>query len=89
MDRPAALVIMPFRKTWSARVYDKLNEPAVRASGMECHRGDRIARVSDMMPNIWSALLTAGIAIVDISALNANVFYELGLAPPSARMSSC
>ncbi len=80
VDRPAAFVIMPFRKTWSARVYDELIEPAVRTSGMECHRGDKIARVSDMMPNIWSALLTAGIAIVDISALNANVFYELGLA---------
>ena len=32
------------------------------------------------LQTIWAAILTAGVMIAEVSALNANVFYELGLA---------
>jgi hypothetical protein len=39
-----------------------------------------IVRVADLTQNVWGALLHAGVVIADVSTLNANVFYELGLA---------
>jgi hypothetical protein len=78
-DYPSAFVVMPFGKPWSDDVYKRLIEPAVVAAGLECIRGDEIARVGDLTQNIWGALLHAGVVVADVSALNANVFYELGL----------
>jgi hypothetical protein len=35
--------------------------------------------VGDLTQAIWGSILHAGIVVADISVLNANVFYELGL----------
>lgn len=80
VDYPSAFVIMPFGEPWSDRVFQKLIAVGVRDGGLECVRGDMIVRVGDLGRNIWGALLHAGIVIADVSAVNANVFYELGLA---------
>lgn len=80
VDYPSAFVIMPFGEPWSDAVFQNLMVPGIRDGGLECVRGDMIVRVGDLSQNIWSALLRAGIVIADVSALNANVFYELGLA---------
>ena len=79
VDYPSAFVIMPFSEIWSDTVYFQLIKPAVEAAGLECTRGDTVARISDLTPNIWGALLRTGVVVADVSALNANVFYELGL----------
>jgi hypothetical protein len=79
-DYPSAFVVMPFREPWSDRVYRQLIEPAVAGANLECIRGDALVRVGDLTQNIWGALLRAGVIVADVSALNANVFYELGLA---------
>lgn len=79
VDYPSAFVIMPFGEPWSAVVYDNLIKPGVENAGLACVRGDAILRIGDLAQNIWGALLHAGMAIADVSALNPNVFYELGL----------
>ena len=79
VDAPSAFVVMPFGEPWSKAVFADLIEPAVTEAGLKCLRGDTIARVGDLTQNIWGALLHAGIVIADVSVLNANVFYELGL----------
>jgi hypothetical protein len=80
VDYPQAFVVMPFRESWSDRVYSELIEPAVKSAGFECLRGDTIVRVGDLNTNLWRAMLKAGVVIADVSAPNVNVFYELGLA---------
>jgi hypothetical protein len=79
VDDPSAFVVMPFREPWLT-LYDTMIEPAVTAARLMCVRGDRISRAGDLPQNIWNAILRAGVVVADISAENANVFYELGLA---------
>jgi hypothetical protein len=79
VDYPSAFVIMPFSEPWSDTVYKTMIEPAVTAAGLECVRGDRIVRMGDLSQNIWRALLRTGVVVADVSALSANVFYELSL----------
>ena len=79
VDYPSAFVIMPFSEPWSNNVYFQLIKPGVEDAGLTCVRGDTVVRIGDLTQNIWSALFRAGIVVADVSALNANVFYELGL----------
>ncbi len=80
VDYPQAFVIMPFSQPWSGAVYSQMIKPAVEAAGLTCVRGDDPVRVGDLMKTVWDAILVSGVMIADVSALNANVFYELGLA---------
>jgi hypothetical protein len=80
VDYPKAFVIMPFSKDWSNKVKEGLIKPALAGADLEYVRGDTSPRASELTENIWNDLLQAGVIIADISATNANVFYELGLA---------
>lgn len=80
VDYPQAFVIMPFSQSWSGAVYSQMIKPAVEAAGLACVRGDDPIRVGDLMKTVWDAILISGVMIAEVSALNANVFYELGLA---------
>jgi hypothetical protein len=76
---PSVFVVMPFSKRWSKRVYAQLLEPAITASGLRCLRGDTIDRSSNLLSNVIQAIATVGLVLVDLSAPNPNVYYELGL----------
>ena len=80
VDYPKAFVIMPFSQPWSNEVNERLIKPALKFAGVSYARGDTRPRVSELTRNIWNELLHAGVVVADVSALNANVFYELGLA---------
>ena len=80
VDYPQAFVIMPFSEPWSDDVYKQMIEPAVEGAKLACVRGDNPVRVGDLMRTVWDAILVSGVMIAEVSALNANVFYELGLA---------
>ena len=60
-------------------VYEFVIKPAVEKAGVECVRCDDFAQpgwIHDrMLRHIWED----GVAVVDISMLNPNVFYELGI----------
>jgi hypothetical protein len=75
----SAFVVMPFRKKWSETVFSKLIHPACKAAKLDCLRGDTIPRSRDLVSNILQAICDAGVVIVDLSAANPNVYYELGL----------
>ena len=80
VDRPTAFVVMPFREKWSNRVFRELIRKALASQKIRCIRGDMALRVRDLTSNVWSEVLTAGFVVADLSARNANVYYELGLA---------
>lgn len=75
----SAFVVMPFGEDWSNAVFATLIEPACQAAGLSCRRGDTIERSKDLVSNILQAICEAGIVIVDASAPNPNVYYDLGL----------
>src|SRR5579859_5482676 len=83
MDR--AFVIMQVGATESAErkradeIYEFLIAPSVRESGLEPYRSDLDATPGAITPRMLSELLNARIVIADLTARNANVFYELGV----------
>ena len=79
VDYPTAFVVMPFREPWSNAVYNQMIRPAVLSAKLKCVRGDTVVRIGDLTKNVWGAIMKAGIIVAEVSAPNANVFYELGL----------
>lgn len=80
VDYPQAFVVMPFTEGWSDDVFEQMIEPAAADASLECVRADSTVRVGDLSQGLWKLILRAGVIIADVSVLNANVFYELGLS---------
>jgi len=91
---PRAFVVMPFgtknvppadggagetRAVDFDALYDDLLAPALRIAGCEPFRADEEAAAGDIRTDMFFELVTADVVIADISILNPNVFYELGV----------
>jgi O-acetyl-ADP-ribose deacetylase (regulator of RNase III) len=80
-------VIMPFGKRKDVdgieidfnHVYQNLIKEAVESLGMECERCDEIIDTGSIHLKMFHGIFEADLAVVDITALNPNVFYELGV----------
>jgi O-acetyl-ADP-ribose deacetylase (regulator of RNase III) len=60
-------------------VFDKLVEPAVIEAGLEPVRSDRDLEAGPIFKKMIQDIATADVCIADITTLNPNVFYELGV----------
>jgi tetratricopeptide (TPR) repeat protein len=60
-------------------VYEHLLKPALKLAGCEAFRGDYESSAGDIRTDMFFELVTADVVIADVSSLNANVFYELGV----------
>jgi hypothetical protein len=60
-------------------VYQKLFKPALAAAGLLAFRADEEEAAGDILKDMFAELVTADFVLADISILNANVFYELGI----------
>ncbi len=60
-------------------VYQNLIKEAVEALGMECERCDEIIDTGSIHSKMFRGIFEADVAVVDITSLNPNVFYELGV----------
>jgi tetratricopeptide (TPR) repeat protein len=60
-------------------VYEKLIAPALAAAGCEPFRADQESAAGDIRTDMFFELVTADFVLADISILNPNVFYELGV----------
>lgn len=80
-------VIMPFGKKKDVDgtevdfdyVYHNLIEKAVEDLGVECERCDEIVGSEMIHKKMFRGIFDADVAVVDITSLNPNVFYELGV----------
>jgi O-acetyl-ADP-ribose deacetylase (regulator of RNase III) len=80
-------VIMPFGKKKDVDgtevdfdyVYHNLIEKAVEELGIDCERCDEIIDTGSIHFKMFHGIFEADVAVVDITSLNANVFYELGI----------
>ena len=60
-------------------IYEQVLRPAVEAAGLRCDRCDKLDGSGNIHDKMYRLIWTADVALVDISLLNANVFYELGI----------
>ncbi len=60
-------------------VYQDLFKPALEAAGLQPFRADDEESAGDILKDMFAELVTADFVVADISILNANVFYELGI----------
>jgi tetratricopeptide (TPR) repeat protein len=60
-------------------VYKFLFRPALEAAGLQPFRADDEESAGDILKDMFAELVTADFVLADISILNANVFYELGI----------
>ena len=76
-------VIMPFSPTKSCNdwdtVYDNLIAPAIRGSGLGYTPERSQIRTGAFISDILSQLNTARVVVADLTDMNPNVFYELGV----------
>jgi macro domain-containing protein len=80
-------VIMPFGKKKDIdgyevdfdRVYHELIYKAVKELGVDCERCDEIIGTGSIHKKMFRGIFDADVSVVDITSLNPNVFYELGV----------
>lgn len=80
-------VIMPFGKKKDIdgtevdfdHVYHQMIEKAIEELGIDCERCDEIPDTGAIHKKMFKGIFEADAAVVDITSLNPNVFYELGV----------
>ena len=85
--RKTCFVIMPFGEKTDVdgsivnfdAVYDQLIKPTIDSLDMECVRADLIDGAGFIHRKMFQHVYDADVSVVDITSLNPNVFYELGM----------
>lgn len=67
------------RKLDLNKSYRLLIKPVVEAKGVECVRADEITHSGSIDVQMYKELLQADMVIADLSTMNANALYELGV----------
>ena len=83
----SCFVIMPFglKKDHDGNpvnfdnIYSEIIKPAIEEIDVECLRCDEISQSGLIHKDMFNHIFHSDIAVVDISVLNPNVFYELGM----------
>ena len=60
-------------------VYHELIENAVESLGIDCDRCDEIIDTGSIHSKMFRGIFEADVAVVDVSFMNPNVYYELGV----------
>ena len=61
------------------KIYEYMIKPPVEGAGLECIRCDEIGKPGSIHRQMIEHIFADAVAVVDISTLNPNVFYELGV----------
>lgn len=72
-------VAMPFRAKFDG-IYTKVIRPAIVDSGNTPIRADGIFSAGEVLAQIAEGIANSSLVVAEVSELNANVYYELGLA---------
>lgn len=79
MRDKTCFVLMPFKSTLKD-VHEHVYKYVCNENGLKCWRIDEIYTPGLITKEIVSGILNADIVIADLTDLNPNVFYELGIA---------
>jgi hypothetical protein len=69
---------MPFSREFDS-IYEAICATA-STCGLQCHRGDTTDQMGSLIESMIADILLSDLIIADISRLNPNVLYELGIA---------
>ena len=73
-------MIMPFRERFNA-VYDNIIRPVTADLNLTIKRGDDFTTTQGaIIAEVWAAIYGCKLVIVETTEINANVYYELGMA---------
>ncbi|MGE3154510.1 MAG: hypothetical protein AB7G48_17720 [Nitrospiraceae bacterium] len=75
---PRAFVLMPFHQEFK-RIYEDLIKPALESAGYEVERADSFMDQRNILRDVVRGISEARLVVADLTAVNPNVFYELGL----------
>lgn len=86
-SKATCFVVMPFGEKLDAEnrpidfdeIYEYLIKPAVEGLAINCIRSDEVTKAGWVHADMLERLLRDDVVIVDITTLNPNVFYELGV----------
>ncbi len=73
-------MVMPFRDKYNA-IYEDVIRPVAANLNLTIKRGDEFTSTrGSIMQEVWAALNACKLVIVETTEVNANVYYELGIA---------
>lgn len=78
-DDHLVFVLMPFEDELT-KIYNSIIKPTVESMKLVCRRADDYKTNRAIMQDIWKAICEAKIIIADLTTLNPNVMYELGIS---------
>ncbi len=78
-ERPKAFVLMPFEPEFDA-IYEDLIVPALEEAGYEVTRADSLLDQQNIIGDIVRGIAWSDLIIAELTTLNPNVLYELGIA---------
>ena len=78
-DQPTAFVIMPYDESYD-ELYDGFLKPVISDCGFLSVRADDLQNSQNIINDIVDGIHNANVVVADLTDLNPNVFYELGLA---------
>jgi hypothetical protein len=79
VDGPLAFVLMPFDAAYED-VYSDLIDAPLTGAGFVVRRADSLLNQRGILQEVVRGIADAELIIADVTGLNANVLYELGLA---------
>ena len=77
-ETPKAFVLMPFEPEFNS-IYEDLIKPALEDAGYDVARADSFLDQQNILRDIVRGIATADLVVADLTTLNPNVLYELGL----------
>ena len=78
-DKSSAFVIMPFDEEFET-IYTDFIKPVLEETGFSVERADDIESQQNILKDIVEKIAKSDIIVADLTSVNPNVFYELGLA---------
>ncbi len=75
----SAFVLMPFAEEFS-NVYEHFIKPVLEKAGFTVQRADDIENQQSILRDVIERIETSDLIVADLTTINPNVFYELGLA---------
>jgi len=76
---PLAFILMPFDAEF-ADVYADLIQTPLESAGFQVRRADSLLNQRSVLQDVVRGIADAALIVADVSGLNPNVMYELGLA---------
>jgi hypothetical protein len=78
VNESICFVLMPFTEPWSNEVWTKMIRPTVEELGLQCLRADSTHGLS-IIEDIWTSMNQSAFIIADLTKVNPNVMYEIGI----------